>query len=103
MYGFSVLPAMLGICLIVAAALGIMAFVRWEVKAESPVLDINLFRNNRVFTFSNLAALINYSATFAVAFFLSLYLQYVRGLSPQEAGLILVCQPVVMAVFSVKS
>jgi len=100
MYGFSVLPAMLGRCLVAAGALGILAFVKWEMKATSPVLDINLFRNNRVFTFSNLAALINYSATFAVAFFLSLYLQYVRGLSPQQAGLILVCQPVVMAVFS---
>jgi len=100
MYGFSVLPAMLGICLVAAGALGILAFVKWKMKAASPVLDMNLFRNNRVFTFSNLAALINYSATFAVAFFLSLYLQYVRGLSPQQAGLILVCQPVVMAVFS---
>lgn len=100
MYGFSALPAMLGICLIVAGALGILAFVKWEMKAESPVLDINLFRNNTVFAFSNLAALINYSATFAVTFFLSLHLQYIRGLNPQDAGLILVCQPVVMAVFS---
>jgi len=100
MYGFSTLPAILGICLIVAGALGILAFVKWETKAKSPVLDINLFRNNTVFAFSNLAALINYSATFAVAFFLSLHLQYIRGLNPQDAGLILVCQPVVMAVFS---
>jgi MFS family permease len=49
---------------------------------------------------SNLAAFIHYSATFAVAFFLSLYLQYIKKLSPQSAGAILVFQPVVMAVCS---
>ncbi|MCK4263219.1 MAG: MFS transporter, partial [Dehalococcoidia bacterium] len=44
--------------------------------------------------------LINYSATFAVAFLLSLYLQHVRGLSAQGAGICLVAMPAVQAVFS---
>jgi MFS family permease len=70
------------------------------MKAKSPVLDVNLFASSRVFAFSNLAALINYSATWAVSFLLSLYLQYVRGLSPQNAGFVLVSQPLVMAAFS---
>ncbi|MCP8308099.1 MAG: MFS transporter [archaeon] len=100
MYGLSLLPAISGAWLILIGALGILAFVKWEMKVESPVLNINLFRNNRVFAFSNLAALINYSATFAVSFLLSLYLQYINGLSPQNAGLILVSQPVVQAIFS---
>jgi MFS family permease len=77
-----------------------IAFVRWETKVEYPVLNISLFGNNRVFAFSNLAALINYSATSAISFLLSLYLQYTKGLTPQDAGLILVSQPVVMAIFS---
>jgi len=47
-----------------------------------------------------LAALINYSATFAVTFLMSLYLQYIKGMSPQSAGMILMVQPVCMAVFS---
>lgn len=99
-YGFTVLPAMLGVWLIVAGVIGISAFVRWQMKTRSPVLDINLFTNNRVFAFSNLAALINYSATYAVAFFMSLYLQYIKGFSPQSAGLILVAMPAVQAIFS---
>ena len=61
---------------------------------------MNLFRGNNVFTFSVLAALINYSATFAVTFLLSLYLQYIKAITPQDAGLILVAQPIVMVVFS---
>jgi EmrB/QacA subfamily drug resistance transporter len=100
MYGFSLLPAMSSAWLILIGVLGISAFVVWELRVESPVLNINLFRNNTVFAFSNLAALINYSATFAVTFLLSLYLQYINGLSPQNAGLILISQPVVMAIFS---
>lgn len=100
MYGFSLLPGIIGAWLILTGILGILTFIRWEIKVKNPVLNINIFRNNAVFTFSNLAALINYSATFAVTFLLSLYLQYIKGFNPQTAGLILIFQPVVMAFFS---
>ncbi len=100
MYGFSLLPDLKGAWLILLGILSLIAFIKWETKVEHPVLNINLFKDNKVFTFSNLAALINYSATSATGFLLSLYLQYTKGLSPQNAGLILVSQPVVMAAFS---
>jgi EmrB/QacA subfamily drug resistance transporter len=99
-YGFTLLPAMSGVWLIVGGAIGLAAFVRWEMKSKSPVLDISLFRNSRTFTLSNLAALINYSATFAVSFLISLYLQYLKGFNPQSAGLILVAMPAMQAIFS---
>jgi len=100
MYGVSLLPAMRSLWLIICGLLGISAFVKWEMKVENPVFELNLFRTNKLFAFSNLAALINYSATFAVTFLLSLYLQYIKGLSPQSAGLILIFQPIVMAIVS---
>ena len=100
MYGFSLLSELQGAWVILISILGLAAFVNWEMKVKNPVLDIKLFRNNMIFMFSTLAALINYSATFAVAFFLSLYLQEVRGLSPGSAGLIMVSQPIVMTIFS---
>lgn len=99
-YGFTLLPAAWGIWLIIGGVVGLSAFMRWEIKATSPVLDINLFRNSRTFTFSNLAALINYSATFAISFLLSLYLQYLKGLDAQRAGFILIAMPVTQAIFS---
>jgi len=64
------------------------------------LIDIKLFTKNRLFVYSNIAALINYSATFAIIFLLSLYLQHIKKLSPQEAGLILLIQPLVMTIFS---
>jgi EmrB/QacA subfamily drug resistance transporter len=100
LYGFSQLSTMRGVWLILPGVLGMIVFVKRETRAESPVLDINLFRNNRVFAFSNLAALIHYSATFAVTFLLSLYLQYVKKLTPESAGLVLISQPMVQAFFS---
>jgi MFS family permease len=98
-YGFSLLPRWTGIALVVAGIAGIAGFLAFEFRAESPVLNVRLFRN-RTFAFSNLAALINYSATYAVVFLLSLYLQYVKGLDAQSAGLILVAQPAMMAFFA---
>jgi len=99
-YGFSLAPERLGLFLVFLGILGIAAFAKWEEKIKNPVLDINLFKNNKTFAFSNLAALINYSTTFAVGFLLSLYLQYLKGLNPQTTGLILLAQPLVMIIFS---
>lgn len=99
-YGFSRLPSAFGAALTLSGLLVLALFVLWEGRARTPVLELNLFRHNPAFTFSNLAALINYSATSAVGFLLSLYLQLVRGVSPQQAGMILLAQPVVQALFS---
>ncbi|NLW34118.1 MFS transporter [Syntrophorhabdus aromaticivorans] len=100
MWGFSLLPAPAAFVLIAAGAGGIGIFVWWEARASSPVLDIGLFRTNKVFTLSSIAALISYSATFAIGFLLSLYLQHIKGLGPQTAGTILIAQPIVQALFS---
>lgn len=99
-FGTSLLPSTFGTLFILGGIIVLIAFAMLELNAESPVLDIRLFENNRVFTFSSLAAFLNYSSTYAIAFFLSLYLQYVKGFSPQSAGIILLAQPAVQAIFS---
>jgi EmrB/QacA subfamily drug resistance transporter len=100
MYGFSQLSTLQGIGLVLAGFLITLLFIKWEMKMRNPVLEIQLFRKNRAFTFSNLAALIHSSASFAITFLLSLYLQYVRRLTPESAGLILIAQPIVQALCS---
>ncbi len=100
MLGFSQLPRGPGVRLLLAGIFMILIFIRLEVKAASPLLDMRLFWHNMVFAFSNLAAVINYSATSAVGFLISLYLQYIKGMSPQVAGMVLMAQPVIMAAFS---
>ena len=100
MYGITIIPSPASIGIILAGIAALAGFVKWETRVPYPVFDVNLFIENKTFSFSCLAALINYSATFAVAFLLSLYLQYIKGLTPQGAGGILIAQPMVMAVFS---
>lgn len=97
MYGLGRLPAATGAGFVALGVASLAAFVAWERRAAHPLLDMALFARNRVFAFSNLAALINYAATFAVGFLLSLYFQSVRGLTAQAAGGILAAQPLVQA------
>ncbi|MFH0760255.1 MAG: MFS transporter [Bacteroidota bacterium] len=97
MYGLSKLPDGYAIALALAGAGGLVLFGRVELKTVFPVFNMQLFLGNRLFAMSNIAALINYATTFAVTFMLSLYLQYIKGLSPREAGLLLVVQPALMA------
>jgi len=100
LYGFSQLSTVLGAGLVLAGCLGVWLFVRLEREVRSPVLEMTLFRNNRVFAFSILATIIHASANAAIPFLLSLYLQYVKKLTPENAGLILIAQPVVQVLFS---
>lgn len=86
--------------LLLLANLGLALFLLIEKRTPYPMLDIRLLLENRVFALSNLAALFNYAATFGVTFFLSLYLQYVKGMGPHQAGTILIVQPIVQTIFS---
>ena len=99
--GFTYLPDTLGGLLITAGIVGLALFFWWETRAGDPILSVDLFLHNRVFALSNTASLINYSATFAMTFLMSLYLQYNRGLDAQAAGLILVPGLLVQAGLSV--
>jgi EmrB/QacA subfamily drug resistance transporter len=100
MYGFSLLPGITGAVLVAGGIIAGLIFLWWENRIPSPVLNVSVIRHNRPFILSNVTALLSYSASFIVGFLLSLYLQYVKGFSPQMAGFILVSQPVVQAVIS---
>jgi MFS family permease len=98
--GFSYLPRAVGYALIAVGAVGLVGFVRLERRAADPVLNVDLLRRNRVFASANAAAFINYAATTAMTFLISLYLLYNRGLGAQTAGFVLVAGPFVQAVVS---
>ncbi|MDD4859513.1 MAG: MFS transporter [Dehalococcoidales bacterium] len=100
MYGFTLLPDLQSIWWLGGGAVGVLFFLRREARTEAPLIDLQMFRHNRGFTLSCVAALANYSGSWAVAFLLSLYLQYIKGLSPQSAGLVLVTSPIIQAVLS---
>jgi len=99
-YGLSKVPSRESMAFILASVLALGIFIWTEKRTEAPVLNIDLFSGNRTFALSNLSALISYSSTAAIAFLMSLYLQYNRGFNPMAAGTILVSQALVQAAVS---
>ena len=53
---------------IVVGAVGLIIFIRMQIRRASPLLDVSLLTHNRYFTLSCLAAMGNYAATFGIIF-----------------------------------
>ncbi|MER7752593.1 MFS transporter [Kitasatospora sp. NPDC097643] len=70
----------------VLGAAALTAFVRNQLRLETPLLDVRLFRDRR-FTAAVLASLIALVGLSGVVFVTSQYLQLVRGFGPLRAGL----------------
>ncbi len=83
-----------------AAALGsvlAVVFVLHEAKVRDPAVDVNIFKEIPGYTCMNIAAMINYGATFAVSYLMSIYLQVISGYTSQMAGVIMIVQPLMIA------
>jgi MFS family permease len=102
-HGFSTLSRASGVACLASGAALLLLFVLHERRCASPLLDTRLVGGNRVFRLSLLAALVNYAATSAVAFMLSIYLQYARGLDARAAGMVLISQACVQSLCSLAS
>ena len=100
MIGLSLLPSMSSVYLLLLSVLCLFCFIRYENKVTNPIFEVGIFHNNRILTFSCLASLILYSSSFGLIFLMSLYLQNIRGMSPQSAGMIMMVQPLMMALLS---
>ena len=86
--------------ILAAALVALIVFLRIESRRENPLLDLGLFRGNADFSYGNLLQFLNYSATFGLTFLMSLYLQLGHGMTPLQAGTILIVQPLVQSVLS---
>ena len=71
---------------IVVGTLLVAAFVVWELRASSPMLPMQFFRD-RTFTLTNVASLFMFFGMFGSIFFLAQYFQTVQGYSPLQSGL----------------
>ncbi|MBO0819223.1 MAG: MFS transporter, partial [Nocardiopsaceae bacterium] len=92
--------ATIPVTLFCVAAVCAVAFVWWERRAASPLLDLGFFRLPH-FTVPNLVAFCSYFATFAIFFFTALYLNEVVGASGYRIALIFLPMTVLMIIASV--
>jgi len=100
MAGFAALPASGGMLAVAAGVVLVGVFLRRQRRSPHPLLDVELLLGNRVFGLSSLAALLMYTTTFSILVLISLYLQYLQGLPPTRAGLVMLAQPLVVAIVS---
>ena len=81
--------------------LATMALFIWhESRCSNPMLELDMFAGNAKFSIGNLLQFINFATTFGVGFLMSLYLQLGRGMSPAEAGTVLLVQPLTQTILS---
>ena len=76
-------PTIIGLFALAVVALAAFVFV--ELKQRLPMFDLQLFRNG-TFVGANTVAFLVTLAMFGVFFFISLYMQQIRGYSPVRAG-----------------
>lgn len=81
-YGWSS-PLVLGA--FASAAVGLVLFVLLERRRDDPLLELSLFRSRNL-SGANAVSLLSTAVMCSIFFFVSLYLQIVRGYSAIEAG-----------------
>jgi EmrB/QacA subfamily drug resistance transporter len=99
LYGFSSLLDYLGKIILIAGILGISLFIFIDNRSDSPLISLSIFKR-RQSSFTALSMLLLNTAVSAMSTLLSLYLQFLRGLEPYSAALILAVQPLMVAVLS---
>lgn len=98
--GVSRFPTPTSFPLLGAFLLGLVIFSRHALARENAIWDLRLFTSNAIFRRSCGAAMIMYTATYANMVLLSLYLQQIKSLSASQTGMILMIQPLLMALLS---
>ena len=64
------------------------AFIWWELRSDRPMLDLRLFANP-AFTAASMIAFILGAGLFGSTYLLPLFVQTIQGLTPTQAGLLL--------------
>lgn len=99
-YGFSEITIYIGIISLIAGTLGVIIFIWLQTKVKNPLIHPELLFN-RAYVINNVTSIINYGPGIFTIFLLTLYLQNIRGLSPNQTGLLLCVQSVFIAIFSI--
>jgi len=96
-YGVSGLPEMSSILTLLISTCYLILFFWHQSRVKNPLISMRFFTRNRVFAFSLAASILMYSVNFPMSFLLSIFLQLAKGLTPTEAGAVLLVQAFTMA------
>lgn len=99
-YGLSLLPSIWGGVLLGLSAVSLALFVFHQSRSRRPLIRVQMFRESRVFSMSLTTSLLMYASNVPLIFLLSLYLQFVKDLSPLQAGQVIMVQALSMAIMA---
>jgi predicted MFS family arabinose efflux permease len=99
-YGLSLLPNIVGILMLGLSVFSLALFILHQSRSRRPLIRVQMFRESRVFSMSLTTSLLMYASNFPLIFLMSLYLQFVKGLSPSHAGQVLLLQALSMAIMA---
>jgi EmrB/QacA subfamily drug resistance transporter len=98
--GLTGLPQWHSIAALLLSCCLLVLFIKHQAGNPEPLIRVQLFRESRLFSFSLASASLMYGAMYPLNFVLSLYLQYIRGLSPLESGQLIMVQAFAMALLA---
>lgn len=99
-YGMAGLPEWQNIISLVASVPVMLVFIMHQAKNPHPLIRVQIFRENRIFSFSLAASSFLYGSSYPIAFLMSLFLQFILGMSPVDAGKYLLVQALSMTVIA---
>lgn len=94
--GYRSTPIIIGF---IVSIISIISFITVESKSSSPVLDLNIFKNN-LFSISIFCGFISFIAISCFTILLPFFLQDVLKFAPFYAGLFMMIYPIVLSIMS---
>lgn len=96
--GISLIPQMNAVALISVGIIFLVYFIFQQIHSDFPLIHFKAILQNRMFSRSLMGNVCIYWSNYPFVFLFSLYLQFIRGMSPVEAGQIMILQPITMAI-----
>ncbi|GGK67559.1 MFS transporter [Amphritea balenae] len=100
LFGLAGLPALVNLAMLIAGVALLLLFIYQQNRSEKPLIRFKVLAENRVMNRSLIASFLMYSGNYPVLFLLSLYLQYLQGMSPSESGQLVLIQALMMAILA---
>lgn len=101
LYGFSKMPDVTAIVLLIIGVLLLAAFFKYEKRAENPIIPVRLIFENRRFTFNNSANLLYYVAIYAMGSLVSMYMTHAWGFSALDRAIVVTTQGLILVLFTI--
>ncbi len=101
LYGFSKMPDVFALVLLIVGLLLLVLFFRYEKGAVNPLIPVHLILENRRFTFNNSANLLYYVAIYAMGSLVSMYMTHAWGFSALDRALVVTTQGLILVLFTI--